>query len=537
MAQAFADKNYLVIDDFPDMRAAIRSILRSLGVNRIDQARDGNDAITQMQIKHYDVVLCDYNLGPGKDGQQVLEEARHRLLLGVDSIFIMITAENARDMVMGAVEYAPDSYLAKPFTKDLLKKRLDKLFERKAHLKRVDKALVAKDYGAAIAELDALIAAAPKNLSELFKLKAEICLAAHRYDDAMAICEQVLAGREIVWARLGMGKSLLGKKRYAEAQEIFRQLLETDRNLIAAYDCLARSQTALQQFTEAEATLRRAVKLSPRGLRRQQMLGELALNNGHGPEAEIAFAQAVNLAKHSVLNHPSLFAGLAKSKSANNKHGEALKIIGEIGKVFADNPEAAFYKATVTAIVKQGQGDTAGATEALHAAEQAMTEFGEASHSRLGLEMAKTCAQLGEQDKAARLLHKAIANNHDDDEFLMEIVQTCREAGVDYDAETAIREIQKRVVTTNNRGVRLIKEGEFDAAIALLHEACEEMPGNKTINLNAAKACIMKMEKLGATAEDLLAVRRYVERLHALAPQDWRLAEVTSRLRKLTPQT
>ncbi|WP_295404956.1 tetratricopeptide repeat-containing response regulator [uncultured Thiocystis sp.] len=536
MAEEFSQKQCLVIDDFSDMRAAIRSILRSLGVNHIDQARDGNDAIAQMAKKRFDVVLCDYNLGPGKDGQQVLEEARHRQLIGIDCIFIMVTAENTREMVMSAAEYAPDSYLSKPFTKELLKNRLDKLFERKAHLAPVNKALVAKDYGTAIGELDQLIAASPKNLADLLKLKTEICLAANRYDEAMTVYEQVLAAREIAWARLGMGKVLYLKKHYAKAQEMFRQLIALDPNLIAASDWLARTQTALQQFAEAEETVRSAVKLSPRGLKRQQMLGELALSNGNSQEAEIAFGHAVTLAKHSVLNHPSLFANLARSKSSNNKHVEALKVIGEIGKVFSNTPEATFYKATATATVKQQQGDREGALEALQTAEAAIARFGEASHATLSLEMVKTYAQLGEQDKAAALLQKAIANNHDDEEFLMNVVQACREAGVEYDTETAIREIQQDVVKTNNLGVRLIKQGEFDAALELLHEAAEDMPGNKTINLNAAKASIMKMEKLGTTNEDIQLVRRYIGRVHALAPNDWRLNDVISRLRTLAPK-
>ena len=536
MAEDFSDKHCLVIDDFTDMRAAIRSILRSLGVNHIDQARDGNDAIAQMEKKRFDVVLCDYNLGPGKDGQQVLEEARHRQLIGVDCLFIMVTAENTRAMVMSAAEYAPDSYLAKPFTKELLKSRLDKLFERKSRLTTVNKALMAKDYAAAIGELNALIAGKPKNLADLLSLKAEICLTANRYDDAMAIYEQVLAVREITWARLGMGKVLYWKKHHAQAQEIFRQLIALDPNLIAAYDWLAKTQTALQQFDEAERTVQTAVKLSPRGLKRQQLLGDLALSNGHAQEAETAFGHAVTLAKHSVLNHPALFAGLARSKASNNKHVDALKVIGEIDKVFPETPEALFYKASATAAVKQHHGDTAGAMAALQTAERVMDQCGETSHAKLALEMAKTYAQLGEQDKASSLLQASNANNHDDEEFLVEIVRVCREAGVEYDAETAIREIRQSVVKTNNTGVRLIKQGEFDAAIRLLCEAAEEMPGNKTINLNAAKASIMKMENMGATNEDIQTVRRYVGRVQALAPNDWRLNDILSRLRGLAPK-
>ena len=342
MADAFATKTFLVVDDFADMRSAIKGILISLGVTRLDQARNGSEAIAKMQNRRFDVILCDYNLGPGKDGQQVLEEARHRQLIGVDSIFIMITAENAREMVMGAVEQAPDSYLSKPFTKDLLHTRLVKLFERKAHLSRVNEALVAKDTSAAIRELDALIASKPRNLGEILKLKSEVCIESARYDDALATLEQVLAIREMPWARLGVGKIQFLRKQYDQALETFRQLTEQDSNFIGAYDWLARTQTAKRQFVEAEETLRLAVRLSPRGVRRQHTLGDLALNNGHAEIAESAYERAVGLAKHSVLNHPALFAGLARSKSANAKHDEALKVAAEIHKVFPDRQEAAF---------------------------------------------------------------------------------------------------------------------------------------------------------------------------------------------------
>jgi len=537
MPAGLLSKTYLVIDDFPDMRAAIRSIIRSIGATQVDQARDGKEAIDLMQKTRYDIILCDYNLGPGKDGQQVLEEARYRQLIGVDTIFVMITAENTRDMVMGAVEHIPDSYLSKPFTKELLQKRLEKLYARKADLQTVNKALMAKNYNAAIAELDRLISTNPKNLSELLKLKAETCIATSRYDDAKEIYDQVLDAREIPWARLGLGKVQFYKTDYPQARETFEQLIAQDPNLILAYDWLAKTQSALKEFTVAEKTLQTAVKLSPRGLKRQQLLGDLALGNGDSKQAEIAYEHAVTLAKNSVLNHPALFAGLAKSKSANNKHTEALKVIADIGKKFQGSNEAAFYVASTTALVKHSQGDTEGAQEAMHAAEAAMKDLGARAQDHLfALEMATTYSELDETDKAAALLHQTIANNHDEHECLAQIVQICSKAGIEYDAEKAIREIRQHVVKTNNAGVRLIKQGDFDAAITLLREAAEEMPANKTINLNVAKAIIMKMEQAGATSEDILAVRHYVERVQGLAPGDWRVADILLRLRQLAPK-
>ena len=529
----FGDKSYLVIDDFADMRSVLRSILRSLGATRVDQASDGAEAVSRLERKHYDVILCDYNLGNGKNGQQVLEEARYRQLFGVDCIFIMITAENTREMVMSAVEYVPDSYLTKPLTKELLKTRLTKLFERKADLAAVNKAMMAKDQARAIAELDTLIAARPKHLPELVKLKAEICLNSNRYDEALAIYEQALAVRDLPWAYLGTGKALYRQKKYEQAQTVFKHLLELDRNLIAAYDWLAKTQVALKEFEEAEQTLASAVRLSPRGVSRQQQLGELALNNGHGETAETAFQQAVGLSRHSILNHPALFAGLAKSKSANQKHDEALQVTRDLSKTFGETPEAVLYRATATATIKRNQGDLAAATAALAAAEQALRELGPSAPPRLGLEMVTAHARLGNQEQADALLRTVIANNHDDEEFLNEVLQSCRESGMGENAGTAIHDVRQEVVKTNNAGVRLIQKGQFDDAIRLLCKAADEMPGNKTISLNAAKAGIMKMEKMGPNVEGVRMVRHYVERVQSMAPDDWRLADVAARLQQI----
>ncbi|CAK0759075.1 hypothetical protein CCP3SC15_2450004 [Gammaproteobacteria bacterium] len=48
-----------------------------------------------MDNRSYDIVLCDYNLGDGRDGMQILEEAKQRHLIGLTTVFVMITAESS----------------------------------------------------------------------------------------------------------------------------------------------------------------------------------------------------------------------------------------------------------------------------------------------------------------------------------------------------------------------------------------------------------------------------------------------------------
>jgi tetratricopeptide (TPR) repeat protein len=531
----FSGLKYLLVDDFADMRSMFKAIFNSLGVpdSEIVTARNGEDAIAKMEEQRFDVILCDYNLGAGKDGQQVLEEARHRGLLGIHSIFIMATAENTREMVMGAVEYEPDSYLSKPFNKDLLRARLSKLLERKRALLPVNNALTAKNYARALDLLDQMIAERPKNLGDLMKIKAEVCGSAGRFDEAIAIYEQVLGLRELVWAKLGLGKALFVKKQYDRAQQLFQQLIEGYPGLVAAYDWLAKTQNVLGQTEAAVTTLRQATALSPKTVRRQQELGELALRSGVHDVAEGAFDKAIRYGRHSIYHHPSSYSGLAKSKSANSKHLEAIKVISELDKAFGDDPEALFFKAATKAVIQQNQGNTEAAAAELKAAEAAMAKLDHGATGRIGLEMARTCNLLGQTERAAQLLQAVAANNHDDDEFLGEVIHALKSAGHHANPEEFIEQIRKEVFGKNNRGVRLLKSGDLDAAIELLRAAAAELPSNKTINLNAAKAFIMKMETQGSNLNDVRLVREYIDRVQKIDPDDWRLISLMPRLRQL----
>ena len=127
----FSRKKFLIIDDFSSFRSLLKRMLQSMRVSDIDDTFNGEDAVNKMSLKKYDIVLCDYNLGEGKDGQQVLEEGKGRGFIGYSTIFMMITAENISELIMGALEYQPDEYPMKPFNKSTLEKKWRISIERR----------------------------------------------------------------------------------------------------------------------------------------------------------------------------------------------------------------------------------------------------------------------------------------------------------------------------------------------------------------------------------------------------------------------
>ena len=106
---------YLIIDDFAAFRQSVKHMLLRMGVpmDNILQASNAEEAWKYIELRKVDVVLCDYNLGPGMNGQQLLEKITVEHRLRPDMIFIMFTAETSPKTVLAVIEYEPSAYLRK----------------------------------------------------------------------------------------------------------------------------------------------------------------------------------------------------------------------------------------------------------------------------------------------------------------------------------------------------------------------------------------------------------------------------------------
>jgi tetratricopeptide (TPR) repeat protein len=526
-------KAYLVVDDFGDMRSMMRNLLVSCGVKDIELSSNGNEAISSMKSRRFDVVLCDYNLGPGKDGQQVLEEARHHNLIGLGCVFLMVTAENARDMVMGAVEYEPDSYLTKPFNKELLKSRLEKLIARKANLQPVEQALDRHDYSSAVALLDKMLAEKSANNSELRKLKGEILLKAGDNASAREVYESMLAIRDMPWARLGLGKSLYYDNRFAEAQQVFQMLIDSQADYTPAYDWLARCCQSLDQLQAAQDALKTAAEISPKVVRRQQLLGEIALQNQDHETALGAFGNAVKHGRHSVYKHPSVYANLAKVTAATKQGDAGLKVLRDMKREFIKDPHADFYLATAESEIHHGMGNSEASMASLERAADIYQALDERNKTHCSLEMAKVYGRAGMEEKAVDLMQRAVLNNHTDDELLKTVKQTMQSMGLQQEALSSVEEIRREVAELNNRGVDLAKSGQMKEAVALLEQTAERMPANKTVNLNTALVLLLEAESRTAMPDDSAKIARYLKRVESLDPENRTLIKLKQRLKTM----
>lgn len=511
-------KKILVVDDFPEMRSMMRKMGVAFRGQDIDDAKNGDDAVKALSKKKYDIVLCDYNLGEGKDGQQVLEEAKHKNYINYATIWMMITAENTVEMVMGAMEYQPDGYLTKPFTKTEFSARLEKIQQKKADLEEIEKAISRKDHVAAIALCDQKLASNPKNLMEIMRTKADLCERLGDYDEALNIYEKVLSIRDIPWAALGVAKIRYQNKDYMAAKEMLQELIEKNSQLVEAYDWLAKTYEDLGDTAEAQRVLTDAVSLSPKAILRQKQLAELAYKNKDLETAESSFKKVVKIGRTSCYKEASDYSGLAKVYLDKGSPLEALKVISNVRDEFKNAPEATLQAAVVEGSIYTKMGQPDQAEKAIEEAAHIFKNLSGNVPTSVAMDLAKTCFAMGKKEQGEDLVKYVVRNHHEDESVLKQAQGLFNELGMGDEGSALINSTRQEVVDINNKGVQLAKEGKLEESIEFFAKAATGMPENLVINLNAAQSLIMHMQKTGKNDRALYQTRQYLDRVRQISP-------------------
>jgi two-component system chemotaxis response regulator CheY len=118
----------LVVDDFSTMRRIVKNLLKQLGFSHIEEAEDGAQAYTKLKTGGYGFVVSDWNM-PNLDGLGLVKKVRQDDELK-DLPILMVTAEAEKEKVVAAIQAGVNNYIVKPFTGEVLKEKMDKIFER-----------------------------------------------------------------------------------------------------------------------------------------------------------------------------------------------------------------------------------------------------------------------------------------------------------------------------------------------------------------------------------------------------------------------
>jgi DNA-binding response OmpR family regulator/Flp pilus assembly protein TadD len=516
MTPDFASMQFLIIDDMEASRSTLRLTLSTFGVTHTNFAINGTDAMRRLANQKFDVILCDYVLGDGKDGQQVLEEIRHRNLISRSTVFIMITAERGYQKVINAVELAPDDYLIKPFNGETLRLRLERSIEKKGHFKAVYEFVDSEDFAAAIEECDRNIQAQSRHIIDFIRLKAELLLLTGNPDEARKLYETVLSSRAVPWAKMGLGKALLEQGQLVEAEELFLSLAEENDSYVAVYDCLAKTYEAMGDTAKAQGAIARAVEISPNRVVRQKKLGEIAFANEDHDTAEKAFRSSIELGKYSVHKSSDDHVGLSRALLGKGDHDKALEAMRILGNEYPDDACAAIQSAMTKSLIYKDMGNETYAKTLFDEAQQLFKSSKSELPGHAVVAMAETCLHFGQEQAANDIVRELATASHGDEKLLSKVSAVYKNFGMEEQAQRVIKEGNKDAVQLNNQAVMLAREGKLEEAIALLRQAADNKSAGITVILNAAQVIILSIDQNGWNESSGDTARSYLRRARAM---------------------
>lgn len=118
-------KPILVVDDDPQMRAALHEAIQRLG-HRAVLAENGQEALIKLGSSSYALVITDMKM-PKMDGLTFLKEARLR---GANLPVLVITGHGTIENAVETMKEGATDYLLKPFSFDTLSQKIGAVMER-----------------------------------------------------------------------------------------------------------------------------------------------------------------------------------------------------------------------------------------------------------------------------------------------------------------------------------------------------------------------------------------------------------------------
>jgi DNA-binding NarL/FixJ family response regulator/Flp pilus assembly protein TadD len=485
----------LIIEPHAGMRTSIHNMLNLCGLSKIQDAHSANQAIKHLTTKSFDLVLCEYDLEGGQDGQQLLEDLRNHKLISLATMFFMVTGEGGYGKVVSAAELAPTDYILKPFTADRLLERIARALEKRSVFIPVYQLMEEGNQEAAI---DACLAGErdyPRYIVDFMRLRAELHMFLGQPDMAEPIYQKLVEARAIAWARLGLAKTLFVRERFDEARDMLEDLVGTNKNFVDAYDWLAKTHAAVGALDKSQAVLASAVAVSPHALGRLRRLGETALEGGDLEAAEKVLKQVVSKAKYSEFRDPEDHVKLVQTLVRKGDPVQAAAVIRDLDRSMSGAKNVGVCSAIASSLVHEYTGNEARLSESLASALAGSRDAPDLS-AALKLELARTCLHNDMADGAADVV-RDVMQNAANNATMQRAMGVLEQAGQAELAQRLAQESRQHVVDLVASGAARAKGGDFQGAVELMLSAVAKMPNNPQVAFNAALAVLKYLENVG----------------------------------------
>lgn len=496
----YADKRCLVIEDRRPFLMLLRGLLNNLGATKVTTELSAEAGIKSCKLVKYDIVICDLHLGTNrKNGFEFLEEIRKLKLIRPTTVFIMISGDSARSMVLGSLEKQPDDYLIKPFSQAQLNSRIARATNKRISLATLYTQIDAQQLVTAIATCKQFLETEPRYSNHVLQVLVELYWKIESYEAAQDVLEKILSQRQVQWALCSLAKTNLLQKNYEKAIELAKQAIDNSVNNVEAYDIIADAYLQHNKKTEALNFILEALSLSPLSIERHFRVCEIARENKDYALAMHSAKSIYQLSQRSVHKNVNHMCGYVRSimdlaensdsKNDKNKYMQESMFVlqrvkaDDVTRTQPDDFDFGIFESIVHARMLHLQGKSTDSKRALEESqiqiEKNFTDYPVA----MAADSLKVMLDLGDFEEASKL-SKIIAENEGKvDKSILYLAES--------EAEK-IKGNREKYIKHNKKGIALYSSGSLSSASDEFLLAKKTSPLNIGVTLNLLQ-CLVKI--------------------------------------------
>ncbi|MES2822777.1 MAG: response regulator [Pseudomonadota bacterium] len=527
----FEKMQVLIVDDFDNFRNMLTDMLLALGVINIEVAASDRVALRLCNTKAYDIILCDQILGQGKSGQQVLETLRHTPNRNNDTMFVLISAETNKNIIMAAFDYEPDDYLTKPITPQILEQRLSRLLAQRLALAPIYQALKDLNIDTAIDLCRSEIGGGKRYGNHCQKLLGRLLLANARYSDAEQLFGEILDMRQLDWAMLGIAKVKKAQGDFEGAKKYLKDIIEFSPMYLKAYDVLVEVYRELNDPHAQQHILQQALAISPLSILRQQALGDVALKNNDVLIAVEAYRNAVLLGENSCHNNIDVHKNFARSTILLGKIDkdlakpmlrEALTSVDSLTDVFGKGTDNKVVSSLLEAQLQNAVGDDKKSKDAMIFIEKTIYRKYSSLSLPTKIEWVNAIRGQGDFVEAERVTAELLKEYAGNEDALQKIDSLLE--------EPCSMKNKALIAKINKAGIAYYEAKDFAKAVESFKSALVELPQLIGLHLNLLQS-LVELLRLNSQDEQTLQSAKqtvgYVSRIiPATHPQYYRFSQL-----------
>ncbi|MBU3022943.1 response regulator [Aestuariibacter sp. A3R04] len=496
----YADKRVLIVEDQRPFLLLLRGLLHGMGATEVVTKPSAEQALSLCRKRKFDIIICDLHLGVDKkNGFELIDTLRTQKYLKPDAIFMLISADSTRPVVLGSLDRGPDDYLIKPFSQAQIKSRLNRAWHKRQALLPVHQALFDDDFNRAFSKARALYKSDNQYKGSLTKILVELHWQRSEFIEAESLLNAFESNRSVSWVALAKAQNQLKMGNIDNAERLANQVIESNRFSADAYDVLAQCLAKKGRGQEALEHIRFAIKISPYSVTRHHIACRIAREH-HDYELASDSALAIwRLCRKTQQQHATYWCAYIRSlldvaehtddRKIKNRYQQEVTLAIQRGRAdeylsrHNDEFDLVIYEQLTYARIFSLDGKLVEAKRALVDSQNAIAHKYEKYPADYAPDSLTVMYSLGDYEEAEELhdrLQKAGIKLRDDD---AERIETCR-----------IRVNDKRLqyIQHNREGIHHYQQGEYRKAYTSFEMALKFSPVSTGVALNQLQ-CIVKL--------------------------------------------